>query len=410
MSVELEIIKVEINWKGKKLLGVLLPSEGENYLIKLENGYNIAIPKKEARLEIKERIKRKIEENLKDEGGEISVIGCGGTISSRVDYETGAVVPSMNFAAFEGENVKAIELFKEFSENFFQEHWKKLAERAYEELKEGKKVIILHGTDTMHYSSAALSFAIRELNNPIIFTGSQRSVDRPSSDARENVLNSIFAAKQGFGEVTVLMHSSIEDDWGFLHRGTRVRKMHTSRRDAFKSINILPLAKVSYSKKEFILIEKEFPLKKAGRLGKLENEFEEEVAILYFYPGMKPSLISKYSEFKGIVLAGTGLGHVSVSGKNSLIKELKELIDSGVQVVMTSQTINGRINMNTYSTGRKLQEIGVIGNFCDYTIESAFVKLSWVLAREKRREKVKELMEKNIAGEITERSRFIENF
>ncbi len=406
--------KARINWKGKVFEGVLMPYEDkDSYILKLSNGYNIGIPKNESTLEIIGEETLSYEEKLSKEG-EITVIGCGGTISSRVDYNTGAVIPSMNFSAFEGikKKIKAIELFKIFSEEFTTEHWKELSKTIYEEAKNENPVIVLHGTDTMHYSSAAVAFSIPSLNIPVIFTGAQRSVDRPSSDAKENVLNSIFSSTQNFGEVVVLMHSSINDGSAYIHRGVKVRKLHTSRRDAFQSVNIKPLAEVNYEENKFKLIEKLYPLRSPSPLSKLENHFNENVAILYYYPGMPPSLISKYSEFEGIVIAGTGLGHVSLGVNNDrrikpVYKELKELIDSDVKIVMVSQTIHGRINMNVYSTGRKLLELGVIGNYTDMTIETAFVKLSWVLGKEKRYSKVKELMETNLVGEITERSEYL---
>ncbi len=411
--------KVKIKWNEKELEGILLPYEDSNvYMLKLENGYNIGIKKDEVEsFEELGEIKIDYEESSSNNEGEISVIACGGTISSRVDYKTGAVIPSMNFSVFEGlkEKVKAIELFKVFSEEFTTEHWKELAKSVYSELKDGNPVIVLHGTDTMHYSASAVAFAIQQLNNPVVFTGSQRSVDRPSSDAKQNVLNSILTAKQNFGEVVIVMHSSSSDDFAYVHRGVKARKMHTSRRDAFKSINIKPLAKANYERKLFEKLEENYPLRNRTKLGSLQNDFNDNVGILYYYPGLKPEFVSKFSEFDGIVVVGTGLGHVSAGASKDnrtkpILNELKQLIESDVKVVMAPQTINGRINMNVYSTGRRLLEIGIIGNYADMVPETAFVKLSWVLAREKRYKKVKEIMESNIVGEITERSEYLKEY
>ena len=424
---------LKLIWKGKEITGRPLDySLEDGFVIKLPSGYNIGISFSSVEgIEVIEKPEKKEEpthlslskEEIeflypKSKGKEkkkkrVVVLGCGGTISSAVDYETGAVKPRLSpgfisSAYPEVEEIAVIEtkeLFSIFSEEIGIYHWKEIAKEAYSYLKEGKPVVVLHGTDTLSYTASALAFSIQSLNQPVILTGSQRSSDRPSSDAKLNFLNSLYAATKNVGEVAVVMHSSVNDDFSFLHRGVKVRKMHTSRRDAFKSIGIKPLAKVDYRKGIFERIERNYPLKETSRLSALENDFEEDVAMLYIHPGIKPSLISKLSEYKGVVLVATGLGHVplgiSHSTAYSILKELQGLIESGVAVAITSQAIYGRINLSVYAVGRKLLELGVIGDKLDLLPEVAFVKLSWALAKEKKIEKVKQLMEKNLVGEIS---------
>jgi len=251
-------------WKNKEIKGFLLKSPLNGYyVIKLENGYNIAIKKENLEIkeiiEIDERKEIKIEqeklEKEKKEINKVAILGVGGTIASKIDYNTGAVYPSITARELkmkfpEIENADVFQLFNILSEEIQPWHWEKIAEESYGYLRDYDALIILHGTDTMHFTSSALSFALR-LNKPVILVGSQRSSDRPSSDNKINLLNAYFASKQDFGEVTICMHASINDYSCYLHRGTKVRKMHSSRRDAFKSINIMPLAEVNYKANYF---------------------------------------------------------------------------------------------------------------------------------------------------------------
>jgi glutamyl-tRNA(Gln) amidotransferase subunit D len=220
-------------------------------------------------------------------------------------------------------------------------------------------------------------------------------------------LSSVFSATQDIAEVGIVMHSGINDDTAYYNRGNRTRKMHSSRRDAFRSINIPPLAKVDYRKKSFEQLY-EYRRRSSSK-PKLLNKFNGNVALVYTYPGMKKEMIKGLSNYDGIVLAGTGLGHFPTNPHNdplavSILKEVKELCDSGIPVFMASQTIYGRINMDIYSPGRLIQEAGVLGNGLDMTPETAYVKLCWALGQEKNAKKVKTIMETDIAGELTARS------
>lgn len=406
--------------------GILMPRAGESddLVIKLDSGYNIGISPAGAKISLIEKGKKKPEEKeTEQKRGEIAILGAGGTILSKVEYKTGAAYPISNpndiAAAFP--KIKEIAsfhskiLFQLFSEDFTPEHWKMIADAAASEIKAGVKgVVIMHGTDTLHYTSAALSFALQNLPVPIVVVGSQRSSDRPSSDNESNLLNAVFLAKSDIAHVGVCMHANSNDSFAHFHLGTKARKMHSSRRDAFQSINSLPLARVDYQSKK---IEPLLPYNKRDEKRKLElhNHFSNNVAMVYSHPGIKPELIDKLSDYDGIVLVGTGLCNIPTNPMNNkfannILPNVKALIDSGIPVVMSTQTIFGRVNMNVYSAGRMIQEAGIIGNGADWTPETAYVKLCWVLGKEKKMEKLRELMMKNVAGEISERTPYEEKF
>jgi glutamyl-tRNA(Gln) amidotransferase subunit D len=369
------------------------------------------------------------ETGIDDEDGkgyDTAVLMFGGTISSKVEYTTGAVFPATTpkdfreafpevqmFGGVRFKNVMAI-----LSEDLTVEHWKIMGKEIFDELKEGKAVVATHGTDTLGYSAAAVSFMVQNPEMPVVFTGAQRSSDRGSSDAKENLMNAAYYASAGKPGVLVCMHAKTDDGSAHVHGGTRVRKMHTSRRDAFHSINVPPVAKVDYTKKMIeYLGEKESASKvkqrgmKANSLGKMElvPKFSDNVAMVYVHPGIKPEFISKLGDYDGVVLLVTGIGHVPANPfgdkiARPIVREVGELVKSGVHVVAAPQTLYGRINMNIYTAGRMLKEVGVIGHGCDWLPETAFVKLSWVLGQTKEKKKVEQMMYTNYAGELSERS------
>lgn len=404
---------IEIRQDGDVKQGVLMPhhafSDDDILTIKLENGYNIGVEiteeTKVKRIKKGKKAKAEPREIPHDpEKPTISIIGTGGTIACYVDYRTGAVHPATSAEELVFSvpeildvcNVKARVAFQTLSENIDVSHWKKLAEEVAKELNEEgvNGVVIPHGTDTLGYTAAALSFMLKDLSGPVVLVGAQRSSDRPSSDAAQNLLAAAqVAANTDLGEVVAVMHGESSDSYSTIHRGTKVRKFHTSRRDAFKTINQPRLGTVENGN---IDLTAEYQPKSANKT-KVDNKMEEDVGLIYFYPGMKPEEIPPQ---KGIVLMGTGLGHVS----NDLISRVKQLIDEGSTVVMTSQCIFGRVNMKVYSTGRDLLKAGVIPGE-DMLPETAYVKLMWTLAHAKEKEEIKEMMSSNLAGEITPRTR-----
>ncbi len=403
--------------------GILLQHPGTDsniLMIKLDNGYNVG-------LEFNDSLELASKGNIKPApaqeeipGDSLKILMYGGTIASKVEYKTGAVHPSITPSEFEemfpGINrwgrVGLRSLRNILSEDMSPAHWADLAAHVYEELKEDRPVVITHGTDTMGFTAAALSFAISGIQKPMVLTGAQRSSDRGSSDNLENLMNSVYFAHHGIPGVFVVMHATSNDGPAHVHLGTRVRKMHTSRRDAFKSIDVPPVATINFRTESLKFHWKPEFANTQGNLS-LNNKFSENVALIYIHPGIQPKMIEHLREYDGVVLAGTGLGHASTNPFNDslsrpILNEISELISSGIPVVMAPQTIFGRVNLEVYTAGRLLKEAGVIGHLCDWTPDTAYVKLSWVLGQTMDLNKVRELMLKNIAGECLDKSVYLE--
>lgn len=402
--------------------GILMPRPPGNpelLVLKLPTGYNMGLSIKGAKLSLlrKNRLKTTKIEPKKSSKGDIAILGCGGTIASKVDYKTGAVYPAITAAELRAAfpnlekiaNIHSKQLFSLFSEDMNSHHWKLLADGIEKEIKDGcNGVVVMHGTDTMTYTSAAMSFMFQNLPIPIIFVGAQRSSDRPSSENEMNLLNAVFAASQDIGEVGLCMHGTINDDYCVLHRGTTVRKMHTSRRDAFSSINSSPIARIDYRQNLFDKIDSFKPRHEKSDL-KVMKKLNHNVAMIYAHPNIKPEFISSLSSYDGVVFVGTGLGHVSTNPfqdkhAESLLPAINTLISSDIPVVMASQCISGRLCSRVYATGRLLMDAGVIGDGMSWIPETAYVKLCWALGQTKSMKKIRELMLTNIAGELSDRS------
>ena len=297
-------------------------------------------------------------------------------------------------------NISGKAIMNILSENMKPEFWVQSARAVADEITEGADgVVVAHGTDTMHYTAAALSF-ILETPVPIIITGAQRSSDRPSSDAFINLMSSVAMAKSDIAEVTVCMHATENDNQAHIHRGTRVRKMHTSRRDTFNSINSPPLARVKDGRVK--IIDKTFTPRKRGECQlEVNDSLEEKVGFIKSYPGIAAELMDYHIDkgYRGILMEGTGLGHCP----DHLIPSLERAADEEILVVMTSQCLYGRTNLNVYSTGRKILSSGVI-SVGDMLPETAYVKLVWALGQTNQLEEVKTIMQTNLKGEMDEKS------
>ncbi|MEZ0290717.1 MAG: Glu-tRNA(Gln) amidotransferase subunit GatD, partial [Sulfolobales archaeon] len=339
----------------------------------------------------------------------VKIVGTGGTIASFIEYTTGAVRPSATIEELiktipEAAEIAYLEsetVFNILSENMRPEYWEVVIEKIYESMKKSYNgIIVTHGTDTMSFTASAVAFAIQNMPVPVVFVGSQRSSDRPSSDSALNLISALIVATRApIAESVIVMHSHTSDTLIGVYRGVKTRKMHTSRRDAFKSINETPLALVDPYKREIKIINKNFR-ERGDREPVLMNGFERKVALIYSYPGIDPELIEFFIEkrYRGIVIAGTGFGHAP----EYVIPALKKAISSGISVAITSQTLFGRVNLKVYQTGREMLMAGVIP--CeDMLPEVAYVKLSWILKRTEDMDTIRRIMTTNIANEISYR-------
>lgn len=409
---------VEMKTSRGAFTGIVLPrsetADARHIVLKLRNGYNIGIAvdtiesileigRKEAHYKIPEK-----EFPYDPKKPNVKLLGTGGTIASRLDYRTGAVIPAFSPGELYGSvpeladicNLETKKLYGVFSENMGPEQWIGTAEEIGREIEKGADGIVIgHGTDTMHHTAAVLSFMIQDTPVPIVMVGSQRSSDRPSSDAALNLIHAVKTAAEGeIAEVMVCMFGPTSDQYGLLHQGTRVRKMHSSYRSTFRTVGDIPIAMVD--KEKITPLRHDYRKRRPDKNVKILSVFDEKVTIVYYYPNMKPDIIDALVDngYKGIVIAGTGLGHVN----KPLYPSLKRACDKGIAVYMTVQTLWGYVQMYVYETGREIMQLGVVPAF-NMLPEVAYVKLGWALGQTNDLEQVKEIMLTPIANEITER-------
>ncbi|MFW6317082.1 MAG: Glu-tRNA(Gln) amidotransferase subunit GatD [Halorubrum sp.] len=404
--------RIRVDDGGTTHEGILLPSSSARSLVvKLDSGYNVGIDRADATVEVLESDVYDVDAGTTDETSAvafdddlptIALISTGGTIASTVDYRTGAVtaqfdaedvlraVPDLaGRANYRGRVVANI-----LSENMDPTVWRDLAEVVHEEIDDGADgVVVMHGTDTMQYTASALAFML-DTPVPVVFTGSQRSADRPSSDNVMNAVCAVEAAKADAAEVLVAMHATQSDDRVALHRGTRVRKNHTSRRDAFETVGARPLGEVDYETGE-VTFRREYRERGAVDLD-VAPDLATDVELVKFAPGMDLSVFETMAGKSGVVVEGTGLGHVNTDA----IDIIDSLVADGTHVVMTSQCLEGRVCDRVYDTGRDLLDAGVVEGE-DMLPGTALVKLMWAV---ENAEDVREAMGRSLAGEIQERS------
>lgn len=414
-----------VNDRGSSFVGVVLPrsenADDLHIVVKLFNGYNVGI-RADRIASARELGYRKAVYKIPEKEfpydprkKNVTLLGTGGTIASRLDYRTGAVIPAFTPGELYGAvpeladiaNLTTKKLFGVFSENMGPEQYKTLAVAIGEEIEKGcDGIVVGHGTDTMAHTAAILSFMVQNSPVPIVVVGSQRSSDRPSSDAALNLMNAVrTAAECDIAEVMVCMFGPTSDNYDLLHRGTRCRKMHSSYRSTFRTIGATPLATVSrYPSSEdgshFKYLTTDILHRDKTRKPVITPVFEEKVTIQYYYPNFNPDIIDGLSAmgYRGMVIAGTGLGHVN----KPLYPAIRRAIEKGMTVVMTVQTLWGFVQMYVYDTGRDLLDLGIIP-MDNMLPETAYVKLGWVLGQTDDPRKIREMMTTPINHETTSR-------
>ena len=412
------------NDDGSVFAGVILPRsetcDDLHVVVKLFNGYNVGIAAARV-VEARETGYRKAVYKIPEKAfpfdpkkKNVTLLGTGGTIASRLDYRTGAVIPAFTPGELYGAvpeladiaNLTTHKLFGVFSENMGPEQYIALAKAIGREIEAGVDGIVIgHGTDTMSHTGAILSFMVQNSPVPIVIVGSQRSSDRPSSDAALNLMNAVRAAAESdIAEVMLCMFGPTSDNYDLLHRGTRCRKMHSSYRSTFRTIGAIPLAMVHRHGNEqgshFSYLTDDYLKRDKQRKPVINAAFEEKVTIQYYYPNFKPDIIDALSDlgYRGLVMAGTGLGHVN----KPIYPAIKRAIERGMTVVMTVQTLWGYAQMYVYDTGRDLLDLGIIP-LDNMLPETAYMKLSWVLGQTDDPAKIREMMTTSINHEITPR-------
>jgi glutamyl-tRNA(Gln) amidotransferase subunit D len=415
--------KLKVTTKKQTYEGILMPrselADEEHIVVKLSSGYNVGISKKDI-VKVQKlsggKIKPKsLEVKFSKDKPPVSLISTGGTISSKIDYKTGGVFPYSkpeelladvpelgNFARVKN----ILQPFQLLSEDMSSPDWAKIAKEVYKELNsDSEGVIVTHGTDTLHYTAAALAFMLKNLNKPVAVIGAQRSTDRGSFDGALNLVCGAHYCLSDIAEVSIVMHGSTDDEYCIASRGTKVRKMHSSRRDAFRPINEQPLAKI-FPDGNVVMLNAEHK-QRSNSKPELDTKFNDKVALVYSYPGSHSEVLDYYASkgYKGIIIAGTGFGHVStqpIDKKFSWLPALKRTVDKGVFVGVTTQTLYGTTDPLVYSAGRLMKDAGAVF-LKDMLPEVAYVKLGFVLGHTNKKEEIKKQMLTNFAGEINPR-------
>lgn len=398
--------------------GLLLPrsetADEHHIVVKMATGYNVGLAVGTIQF-MEERGYRKVTYKIPEKQFPVDpakpnvvLFGTGGTIASRLDYRTGAVIPAFSPGELYGSvpeladvcNLRTEKLYGVFSENMGPEQWIGLAKACGQAIEEGADGIVIgHGTDTMHHTAAVLTFMVQNPPIPIVMVGSQRSSDRPSSDAALNLIHATkTAATSDIAEVLVCMFGPTSDDYGLLHRGTRVRKMHSSYRSTFRTLGDIPVAMVD--RDAISTFRDDYSRRRTDRKVTVDAVFDDRISIVYYYPGMKPDVVDSLvaNGYRGIVIAGTGLGHVN----KPLYPALARARDAGVHVYMTVQTLWGYVQMYVYDTGRDIMELGVVPA-ANMLPEVAYMKLGWALGHSDDPAEVKRLMLTPISTETTPR-------
>ncbi len=414
---------ISVAFDSETKTGILMPSQKDFLVLKLDSGYNIGISKKKIKSIklVKKYQKAKVpfckvpkKPGLKT----ITILHTGGTISSQVSYETGAVsarfTPEELICMFpelsEIANIKSKLIRNMLSEDMRFAHYNLLAKEILKESKNTDGIIITHGTDTIGYTAAALAFILEDLNIPVILVGAQRSSDRPSTDAALNLIcASHFITKTDFAEVAVCVHENMNDESCLILPGCKTRKVHSSRRDGFKAINSKPIARVKVDG-SVNFINANFKKRSNSKIKLKLFKENLRVGLIKTHPNMYASEFEAYKGFSGLLIEGTGLGHVPINKIDKETSEHLKILNSiknlakKIPVAISTQTISGRIDLNVYSTGRLLQDAGVMGNYSDMHPETAFIKLAWLISNHPK--DIKKLFTENLRGELSKRSQY----
>ncbi|MED5487014.1 MAG: Glu-tRNA(Gln) amidotransferase subunit GatD [Candidatus Thermoplasmatota archaeon] len=393
---------------------LLMASKSEHVTIKLDNGYNVTFSNNNvSQLEIIEGKSNSVEKKetiLEEDSGLplIWIIHTGGTIASKVDYTTGAVAASFEPKELlnavpelaQHARIRTTKIGNMWSDDIRARHWNLMISATKDAFESGATgVVITHGTDTMHYSAAAAAYSWagsgQRPPGRIVFTGSQRSSDRGSTDGTENLIAAVYWAAYG-PEVTgengdasvIVMHAGSNDGVCSVIPGCNARKFHSSRRDTFQAINAQPMASIAVDRNGGceILGDFQVPTREIGRLPCL---FDENTKIMQLIAGphLFADQINLAQNFDAILFHGTGLGHLPIENSNGdspendeVKKAVSEYCKEGGIAVMATQCINGPVHMDVYSKGRIQQELGIIGNHSTTGPDSALVKLHFLLS------------------------------
>lgn len=330
----------------------------------------------------------------------VHIFNTGGTISYGPTGATGVLggAPERLLAGLDIDApIVYRELLRKGSVNMLPADWQAVARAAHEAIGDGAAgVIILHGTDTMAYTAAALSFMLGSLTVPVVLTGSMRPGGAPDSDATSNLRHAVTVAARGdFGEVCVVFTGDTRREHGVILRGNRTRKAHADALEAFASPNYLPLGHVDGDE---ISYGPGARLPRGGRGGAgFSPELNSTVCLIRYHPGCTTGFVAAaLAEADGVVIEGTGLGHLPTDG--GLLETVRRW---GKPAVLVSACWQGGVRLGLYDIDQAILTVPNIIPGHDLTPEAAVVKLMWVLGRDQALERVRARMWNSAAGDIT---------
>lgn len=339
----------------------------------------------------------------------ILLVYTGGTIGMVKDYETGALrafdfsrilerIPELRQLNCVIESISFDEPID--SSNMNTNYYIQIAEIIEENYKKFDGFVVLTGSDTMSYTSSAISFMFENLQKPVIFTGSQLPIGDLRTDAKENLITSIEIAssrKKGKPYVTeVCLYFEYK-----LYRANRTTKINAEQFEAFTSLNYPPLVEsgVHLNFDDHLL----FKIKKKQPNLIVRKKLDTNIVILKLFPGITKSVISSIiniKNLKGIVLETYGAGNAPT--EDWFINLLKEAVKKKIKIINVTQCVGGSVILGHYETSVALKKMGVIDGK-DITTESAIAKLMYLLGENLSKKEFKLFFEKSLRGEITEK-------
>ena len=302
------------------------------------------------------------------------MITTGGTIACG-STDSGGLAPEKSGAdmlpVLDGIKLDTLDLYAIDSTDVTPDHWRKLYNAVMAELPDCDGIVIPHGTDTMAYTAAALSYMVQNSRKPIVLTGSQKPIEREESDARRNLRDSIIYASDEDSQNVVLVFD------GNVIAGTRAKKMMSRNFNAFHSINFPVLARIQDGR-----IIRYIPEEPMRNRVIFTEELSSSICIMKLIPGSRPEMLSYlFENYDCIVIESFGVGGLPEQLAGQFYKEMKKWAEQGKFTVMATQVVNEGSGMEIYQVGKRVKEDFKIIEAYDMTLEATLTKLMWLLKK-----------------------------